>query len=227
MSIFEDTVDDSPTYSIKPVGRERFIVGSGVHALVKIFDLRMGRYNYLNAKLPETQSRTSLSRRDNSKNISIFLSNRVSSSHNRSTNLFRAPHRYRGPIYTISQPSPSSSTFYIGIEDSVIRLDMASTDDLAGKNKEWYDRNLDLGLDPHGGVDCHPLDLACYERPLPEDQGRGVRLMMQDSLWQTLEEESRGQASKSDARIPGWDQRWFQPWVSSNQKMKGPWRRPS
>ncbi|WEW58344.1 hypothetical protein PRK78_003812 [Emydomyces testavorans] len=237
VSIFTDTVDDSPTYSIKPIGRERFVLGSGVHALVKIFDMRMGRYSYLDASLPAPPAHTNQSNYSDpfarfnaapfsSKDISIFLSNRIHNVADRAT-LFREPRRYRGPIYTISQPSPSSSTLYIGVEDSVMRLDMVSTDDLAGKHKEWYHRNLDLGIDPEGGADCRPLDLACYERPLPKDRGRGVRLMMQDPLWTALEEESHGFLSRSEVRIPGWDRRWFQPWVSRSQKVKGRWRRSS
>ncbi|EER29229.1 F-box domain containing protein [Coccidioides posadasii C735 delta SOWgp] len=232
------TVDDSPIYSLKPIGRERFVVGSGIHALVKIFDMRMGRYSYLDAALPAARTHIDSMSNHNrperpgtvlfpSKDISIFLSNRIQNLPGRRLNRLREPHRYRGPIYTISQPSPSSSTFYIGVEDSVIRLDMVSTDDLAGKNKEWYQRNLDLGLDQHGGVDCQPLDLSCYERPFPRDQGRGVRLMMQDPLWMAMDEESRGELSKSEVRIPGWDRRWFQPWVVRNKVTGGTWRRVS
>nr|KMM70491.1 hypothetical protein CPAG_06802 [Coccidioides posadasii RMSCC 3488] len=238
VSVFSDTVDDSPIYSLKPIGRERFVVGSGIHALVKIFDMRMGRYSYLDAALPAARTHIDSMSNHNrperpgtvlfpSKDISIFLSNRIQNLPGRRLNRLREPHRYRGPIYTISQPSPSSSTFYIGVEDSVIRLDMVSTDDLAGKNKEWYQRNLDLGLDQHGGVDCQPLDLSCYERPFPKDQGRGVRLMMQDPLWMAVDEESRGELSKSEVRIPGWDRRWFQPWVVRNKVTGGTWRRVS
>ncbi|EEP81713.1 predicted protein [Uncinocarpus reesii 1704] len=138
-----------------------------------------------------------------SKDISVFLSNRIQSVAGRAMNRFREPHRYRGPIYTISHPSPSSSTLYIGVEDSVLRLDMVSTDDLAGKNSAWCQRNLDLGLDPHGGPDCRPLELSCYERPFPKDQGRGVRLMMQDSFWTALEEQAGNQSEVVTFR-PGW-----------------------
>ena len=156
------------------------------------------------------------------KDISIFLSQRAPNPSSR-VPLFREPHRYRGPVYTMSLPSPSSSSVYVGVENCVIRLDFASTDDLTGSQREWYNLNLGLGLDPDGHFDHDfpPFDLSCYERPLPEDQGRGVRLMMQDPLWTKLGYHDH---SRNAERIPGWDSRWFQPWVTKSRKLKGPWR---
>ncbi|PGH19852.1 hypothetical protein AJ80_03769 [Polytolypa hystricis UAMH7299] len=232
VSLFTDTVDDSPIYCIQPIGRERFLVGSGINALLKIFDMRMpGKYSYLDASIPNQKAsppsannhlpkRTGpyepLNQPFRRKNISIFLSNRLPHLQNPS---FREPHRYRGPIYTMSMPSPSSSTIYVGLEDSVVQLDIASTDDLSGSHRDWYNQNLGLGLEKDYGLDinCQPFDLSCYERPLVEDRGRGVKLMMQDPFWKAVE--------KQEVRISGWDERWFQHWVANTQKVRGPWRR--
>lgn len=239
VSIFTDTVDDSTIYAILPIGHERFLVGSGTNAIVKIFDMRMpARCSYPDASVSTPQThytsrnynhtgsnnqapKSSLPSRR--KDISMFLSQRAPNLSNR-VPLFHEPHRYRGPVYAMSLPSPSSSSVYVGVENSVIRLDFASTDDLTGPHRAWYNLSLGLGLDPDGYFDHDSslFDLSCYERPLPEDQGRGVRLMMQDPFWTALGYHDH--SAQNPGRIPGWDSRWFQPWATKSHKLKGPWR---
>ncbi|KAI2150116.1 hypothetical protein LOZ27_000673 [Ophidiomyces ophidiicola] len=227
VTVFEDTVDDSPTYSIKSIGHERFVVGGAMNALLKIFDMRMGRYSYTDAylgegMLPTKEAYGSPAIKSNAeqlskKDISIFLSNRIENIPNRMGTFLRARHRYRGPIYAISHPSPSSSTIFAGLEDNVIGLDVVSTDDLGGKHKEWYHRNLDLALDPLGGVDCLPMDLSCYERPWPRDRQKNVKLMLQSPFYMALEKEYRGIKSTPHVKNPCWDQRWYHPWISGSR----------
>ncbi|RJE18869.1 F-box domain protein, partial [Aspergillus sclerotialis] len=48
---FRDSTNQNPVYNILPFGHDRFVVGAGGDAVVKIFDLRMpNTYNYLDAK---------------------------------------------------------------------------------------------------------------------------------------------------------------------------------
>ncbi|KAK2744092.1 hypothetical protein FQN55_006960 [Onygenales sp. PD_40] len=248
VSLFVDTVDDGPIYNLQPIGQERFLVGSGVNALVKIFDMRMpGRYSYMDAYPPMNPQTNAVPNHTNNNNhhhhtanlkdsltyprkdISIYLSQKPSPNSRLPLPLTRDRLRYRGPIYTMSLPSPSSSTLYVGVEANIIRLDFASTDDLSGPHRSWYDENLGLGLNVDAAPDyardanSQPFDLSCYERPLPEDQGRGVRLMMQDPFYAAAK--NGEMCANDDARVSGWDRRWFQPWISSNKKVKGRWRR--
>jgi hypothetical protein len=222
-------VDDSPVYSIHPFGRDHFAVGSGQDALVKLFDMRMpgtDAYSYLNAhpsRRQPSKTNTTVSTTNGtpqsiepinnnipkphyaSKNISIFLSYQRFSSRNNTA-------RYRGPVYCLSAPSPSSSTLYAGVENLIYRLDFASTDDIAGPSGSWYHDNLglDLNLDSTG-LD-RVLGVPCYERPPLRDMGRGMKLLTQKNFSKELMEEVR---AGTDVDVwPGWDQRWKYP-VSS------------
>lgn len=216
-----DTVDDSPVYSIHPFGRDHFAVGSGQDALVKLFDMRMpgkDSYSYLSARpsrpqAPSPKRQTATPLRDpitntttnasSSKNISIFLSHKVPLSgraRNRSV-------RYRGPVYALSSPSPSSSTVYAGVEDNLVRLDFAATDDLFGPSGSWYNDNLGLDLQLDSKVDDNVLNVPCYERPPPTDMDRGLRLLMQEPL---STEACGAESGTGDVR-PGWDRRWRHP----------------
>ncbi|KKZ63569.1 hypothetical protein EMCG_02106 [[Emmonsia] crescens] len=281
VSSFIDTVDDSPIYNIQPIGRERFLVGSGINATVKFFDMRMtNRYSYLDARPAPLHSQNNQNHHQTQANnghhnsqlqnstsstgdeflkdsltyprrdVSIFLSNRPLTHPSSRAPLFRDNLRYRGPIYTMSLPSPSSSTVYVGVEANVIRLDFASTDDIAGPHRQWYEQNLGLGLDldvvadaepgigtgAGPGSDNHipvhvydssmrPFDLSCYERPLPEDRGKGVKLMMQHPLYKVVSNwESRCDGADQGG-VTGWDQRWWQPLVKGKKRVRGRWTR--
>lgn len=198
-----------------------------------MFDMRMpGKYDHLETGINPPQRRRSSANNYSkeysmkekglqtpypNKDISLFLSSRPPSIHSRAS-LLREPHRYRGPIYTMSMPSSSSSTVYVGVEAGILRLDMACTDDLTGPLGSWYRQNISLGYNSENPVH-KPFELSCYERPWLEDQGRGVRLMMQEPLSLALEQQ--------DEKVRGWDRRWFQPWVAHNRRLRGPWRRPS
>ncbi|PGH16977.1 hypothetical protein AJ79_01361 [Helicocarpus griseus UAMH5409] len=267
VSSFIDTVDDSPIYNIQPIGRDRFLVGSGVNATVKFFDMRMpNRYTYLDARptplsCPQQPNSTSTShmspkaypRRD----VSIFLSNRPPTHPSSRAPLFRDNLRYRGPIYTMSLPSPSSSSLYVGVEANVIRLDFAATDDISGPHRQWYEQNLGLGLDLDGvtadastgpgsgqgptadhhthvqrvhDANLRPFELSCYERPLLEDRGKGVKLMMQHPFSKAVSEREGAVGGEGDAEregVFGWDRRWWQPLVKGKKRIRGRWTRGS
>lgn len=183
-------------------------------------------YTYLDAqvqdqnakprKFPKTD-RSQLPRKD----FSLFLSARppppVSTRNNARR---RRPAAYRGPIYTMSTPSPSSPTVYTGIVDGVLRLDFVSTDDLTGPAKEWYSQNLDLGIDmgtsdPPKPASEDVMNLAGYERPDPEDLTTTSKLRTQHRwFWPPA-----GENGHHELVDTGWDRRW------EGLEEPGAWRR--
>lgn len=120
----------------------------------------------------------------------------------------------------MSTPSPSSSTVYTGIVDGVVRLDFISTDDLTGPAKEWYQYNLDLGIDPgstkpHRAANEEVFNLAGYERPDPDDLTTTSKLRTQHRrFWPT-----EGENGVHEVVDTGWDRRW------ESLEEPGAWRR--
>ncbi|KAJ5121940.1 hypothetical protein N7448_003073 [Penicillium atrosanguineum] len=211
-----DTTDPNLTYSVHPFGHDRFLAGSGGDALVKIFDLRMDKtYDYLDAQVSHTPSLTSHQKEKRAKrprkNFSLFLSSPPPPLFRQQNGRNRRRGPYRGPVYTMSTPSPSSQTVYTGIVDGVVRLDFASMDDLAGPTKEWYERVLDLNLPHKPGMysattpdNSAVLRLAGFERPDPDDLTTTSKLRTQTEEW-CLNPESQSNKVEEDA---GWDWRW-------------------
>ncbi|KAF7719945.1 Uncharacterized protein PECH_005802 [Penicillium ucsense] len=221
---YEDPTDDNSVYSLKAFGHDRFIVGSGGNALIKLFDLRCTNYSYLHAhgSRPKAPSNAPIAHNQGqypSKNFNIFLSAPLPASFFTSlTAQFRRRTQvrpYRGPIYSLSTPSPSSPTVYTGVAGGLIRLDFASTDDLTGPAKEWYDQNLDLGLDedmtPGSGTGF--FTVAGYERPSPDDLTTTSKLRKQQETWQAPYDDAHKDV------MSGWDRRW------EALERPGAWRR--
>ncbi|OQE02240.1 hypothetical protein PENSOL_c002G06598 [Penicillium solitum] len=231
---YKDATDLNPIYSLHAFGHERFLAGAGGEAVVKIFDLRMcNTYSYLDAQVPASQSQstqTPTNTKVNSKprtnanprpkkGFSIFLSYPPPPTFPQQTppparSRQRGP--YRGPIYTMSSPSPSSPTVYTGIVDGVVQLDFASTDDLTGPQKEWYEYNLDLGVDTGSGDlprwNAEAFNLAGYERP-DEDDFATTSMLRNQRAFADL-----GPGDVEETRT-GWDCRW------ENLEEPGAWRR--
>lgn len=220
---YQDTTDSNLIYSVQPFGHDRFLAGASGNAILKIFDLRMSNaYNYLDAHFPPTkvQSPPNPAKRNGAqyprKDFSMFLSSQIPSAAPRNP---RANKRrpYRGPIYTLSTPSPSSPTVYAGIVDAVIRLDFASTDDLTGPSHDWYDYNLDIGVEK--GQPSIPVEtenvfrMAGYERPDPGDFTTTSKLRHQHGFWYPEQKHINSGAGA------GWDRRW------EPLEKPGAWRR--
>ncbi|KAL4886759.1 hypothetical protein BJY04DRAFT_178306 [Aspergillus karnatakaensis] len=218
---YTDIADQNPTYCIHPFGHDRFILGAGGDAVVKIFDLRMPTtYSYTATKRhsPVTRSNghSKASRTTPttypSKDLSIFLSfNAPNNPHDTHRQRSRAPrHRYRGPIYTMSSPSLLSPTIYTGIAGGIIRLDFASTDDLTGPHQEWYQDLIDLDFDPKTGKATTQgttsagdiLDLSAYERPESDDTTTCSKLRSQQPFGDIGDKDIENEAAT------GWDRRW-------------------
>ncbi|KAJ5206789.1 hypothetical protein N7491_002579 [Penicillium cf. griseofulvum] len=230
---YKDITDLNPIYSLHAFGHERFLAGAGAEGLVKIFDLRMyDTYSYLDAQVPASQSQGTQTTNNKAgstprtkekshakKGFSIFLSYPPPPTFPQRTpamvrNRQRGP--YRGPIYTMSSPSPSSPTVYTGIVDGVVQLDFASTDDLTGRQKEWYACNLDLGVNTGPEVlprwNAEAFNLAGYERPAEDDSATTSKLRNQRAFGDL---EPKDMASETQ----GWDCRW------ESLEEPGAWRR--
>ncbi|GAQ33452.1 hypothetical protein AtubIFM55763_005357 [Aspergillus tubingensis] len=234
--VYRDTTDQNPIYCVHPFGHDRFVVGSGGDALVKIFDLRMPKnetYSYRDARPSQTLpnnnkpivnslSNLSLTSTNNSitfprKDISIFLSAHPPSSRTQGRRRHNT-RSYRGAIYSMSSPSPSSPTIYTGVADGVVRLDFASTDDLFGPCQDWYRDPLllsnDVGLDStvaHTRAADKVLELSGYERP--EDTTSSITLRKQQPFG------SVGVEDRLAEEVTGWDRRW------ERLEKSGSWRR--
>lgn len=210
---------------MQPFAHDRFLVGSGGDALLKIFDLRMDKpYSYLDAQVQNQSTqipngtKTDKSQRPR-KDFSLFLSAKTPAAYTRNHTPRRRPGAYRGPIYTMSTPSLSSPTVYTGIVDHVLRLDFASTDDLTGPAKEWYSHNLDLGINmgtPRSAPASEDvMNLAGYERPDPDDLTTTSKLRTQHRWFWPRE----GENGHHDMGDTGWDRRW------EDLEEPGAWRR--
>ncbi|KAL4963812.1 uncharacterized protein BDV14DRAFT_176024 [Aspergillus stella-maris] len=209
-NLYIDIADQNPTYCIHPFGHDRFVLGAGGDALVKLFDLRMPQtYNYLDAKHkpPQSPIASAFSSRKlpplaiptpkPSKDLSLFLSYSMNVRHTR--------HRYRGAIYTMSSPSLLSPTIYTGVAGSVIRLDFASTDDLLGPNKDWYRDSIDLDLhylSKGNEIREEIIEISGYERPDAMDTTTTSKLRSQKAFWELDERNLKNEAAT------GWDRRW-------------------
>lgn len=216
-----DTVDDGQILSLLPIGHERFLAGSHQNACLKTFDLRMGAraYSYMQASMPKLNKRsTGLSaNRSNDfytthRDINIFLALNVPRARRLWEPLPQRPDpnmpRYRGPIYSLSSPSPSSPTVFAGIENHVIQLDFVSTDDCRRSRIDY------LGLDISSGIQNgrSVLDLSCYERPQRGYEIFDPVLLRKQadspSLWSTPEKHSSRPSISGDRAEDGWDERW-------------------
>ncbi|RAL17242.1 uncharacterized protein BO97DRAFT_358913 [Aspergillus homomorphus CBS 101889] len=227
---YRDVTDDNPIYCIQPLTHNRFIVGSGGEALVKIFDLRMDRgYSYLDAKpsmrsfaraSPKSKTTTAtintldhqlqnlnLNLTSNGtthprKEMSIYLSQPAPTTYHAPRPQHHRP--YRGAIYTMASPSPSSPTLYTGVADGVVRLDFVATDDLLGPDRAWHAAPLSLNLasTQHSRRADRILDLSGYERPDPANSSAVVRLRTQQAFREVSAEDAE------EERATGWDRRW-------------------
>ncbi|KAL6232310.1 hypothetical protein BDW75DRAFT_22485 [Aspergillus navahoensis] len=217
--LYIDIADQNPVYCIHPYGHDRFVVGAGGDAVVKIFDIRMpSTHDYSTARRqsfpsrPRTQA-TYPARP--SKDFSIFLS--LSPPTSRDENLSQyARHRYRGPIYTMSSPSLLSPTVYTGIAGGIVRLDFASTDDLIGPNNSWYRDAIDLDLSYNTDTQNYTngiIELSGYERPDSRDTTTCSKLRSQVPFGAVDDQNIANELAT------GWDRRW------KPLEAPGAWRR--
>ncbi|KAI5294674.1 hypothetical protein KEM52_003464 [Ascosphaera acerosa] len=142
---FEDAFRDEPVYCLQSISPAYFLTGLGAEGVVQLYDVRQpGRVvserQALATPAPTSENGTGpLGHSAQGDGFTMFVPPKV---HGRP---------YRGPIYSMSQPSPSSSTVWVGIEDGVVRLDLVTSHDLAGPSAEWLSTSnqLETGRGAH------------------------------------------------------------------------------
>ena len=218
-----DPVDDGQIFSLVSVGQEKFFAGSHQNACLKMYDMRMDAraYSYtdtLRRGVPDfqpqdrktllTMPQPARSQRD----INIFLALTVYYNQQPwqplpKANIDNSRHpRYRGSIYSLSSPSPSSRTIYAGIENHVIQLDFVNTDDCIANRGGIVDTLDDRPI----------LNLSCYERPRKGFESTDTVLLRKQWDW------SRA-LLKHEETEPDWDERWQ---VNSMRENRGVCGRP-
>jgi WD40 repeat protein len=215
--VFVDTVNTSPIYGIQPFGHDRFVVGAGADAVVKIFDLRMSNtYDYIKsitssdsglgppARELETARESKRQANFPQKDFSIFVSHRPPANAIPDSRRHPRLRRYRGSIYSMSSPSPSSPTIYTGLSDGISRIDFVSTRDLMGPQGDWHRENLalDLNLDKSPPLGEMILGLSGYERPSLEYSSAAAQLRIQKPFFELTDQDV------ANERETGWDRRW-------------------
>jgi hypothetical protein len=231
---FQDGVDDGQIISLLAIGHERFVAGSVQNACLKTFDLRMPGakvYSYLDAGsdqpvmpasagsispaiAPPPQQKGPVDEAV-SRQLNIFLAIRVQCPmrlwqplpKQQLTNL----PRYRGAVYSLSSPSPASPTVYAGVENHIIQLDFASTDDIQRGQHNLSAFGLDAGRKNKEQI----LNLSCYERPRPGHETTDTVLLRNQCSWNTSQLED-------GVTQDGWDERWR---LATWDRRNGTWRR--
>ena len=177
---FEDPVDVSPVYSLLPFGRERFVAGGAMHALIKVFDLRMPGERMYYATDAGTCS-------VEPKGWNVFIGKG-------SASRVRGSLSIESPVYSLSRPSQCSPTFFAGIEDRVVQVDLASVmdkypDPVYGGLPDTGHRATDIHRKwkPHNRI----LSLPMYEH---NDGPVKLRMQREVGLYK--------------GTFQGWDERW-------------------
>ena len=235
---YRDSVDDGMIASVMPIGEESFVAGGHQNACLKLFDLRMPGarpYSYLDARRTvggtndhEVRNERPKQSLAESTDINILLALRMNAQtktyepykqHNSHPRSGRRPDRtlhYGGSVYSLSIPSPSSRTFFAGIENHVIQFDLASTDDIANSRlgHDW-----DLELDSTQGPDTGLLELAGYNRPpIPAGDTDQYVSMRKVELRRQVSLDSLEKVSTDGP----WDARWN---IPSHGRKDGRWNR--
>ena len=204
IAVFRDPVDTfSPIYSLLPIGSERFVAGGARHTIIKIFDLRIpGGRLYHAADLDPCSMKTQSSSKQpqEAKQFACCEYLYKAKHMRRGWNVFLNPpsqNRHRdSPVYSLSRPSQCSPSFFAGVENNIIQLDMVSIMD------QHPDPLFKIGpARRHDQCDVRrkwDLNESSISLPMYEHDDGPVELLKQ-------QEDVR--YSNSPAR-PGLDERW-------------------
>jgi WD40 repeat protein len=125
-ALISDPTDFSAIFSMAMIGRERLIAGGAINSLLKVWDLRFagGRtYHYLDALATSGGDST------------VSTPTTLEEPHTGGWDVFASPYEaanrrwHRGqdsPIYSLSRPSNSSTSLYVGRENSVMQFNFTS-----------------------------------------------------------------------------------------------------
>lgn len=235
-TLFWDVTNDSSIYSLACQGLERFVVGSSMHSMLKVFDLRFpGSHAYHSIPVahkspPKRQDYTyNAIVEDAGSQLSpisggwnLYLNPRDNSQYHRNQQPSRPlPPVQSSPVYSLSIPSPTSPNLYVGLEGAVQNLTFLSVldqhpDPLHSQSiHRFSDSNhIDIksSYNPIGDV----LNLGMYEQGSLE--GLGMHLLVQDGIWAGL---AKNKARKDFARHRGLDERWKDPSEDGERWVRG------
>ncbi|KAK4624238.1 hypothetical protein CLAFUW4_05553 [Fulvia fulva] len=122
-----DPADDGAVYSILPRGREKLMVGTSRHNLLKVFDVRMGAKCYSHQDIHTNQSpNTGVEACDPESDYNIFLRNNNASFTTRGSNWSQGRNRSAdSSVYSLASPSAHSPYVYAGVESAVYGIAFA------------------------------------------------------------------------------------------------------
>ena len=208
---YADRVDyGSAIYSLIAFGHERFVAGGARHSLLKVFDLRMsGSKRYYAADLEAcSQDPAPTYKR------SCCAFHAASRSESKDYNVYLNASRYRNgesPVYALGAASNFSTSFYAGIENKVLQIDLVS---LMDKYPEMTYRYNDPPLararaaaqNKSNGTRLHDDKLGgwqsdqkiCLVEQPSSELGSGFKLMRQ-----------RSRPGRKSRIIKGWDEGWI------------------
>ncbi|KAL5409929.1 hypothetical protein PMIN06_009921 [Paraphaeosphaeria minitans] len=228
-TIFWDVTNDSAIYSLACQGLERFVAGSSMHSMLKVFDLRLpGSHAYHSIPLPKPAPSKSkpqdytysavfdrfqyTTTKPVTSGWNVFLSPRNSSRNAAPRHPYRpGPRTEDSPVYSLSIPSPTSPNIYAGLEGAVQNMHFVSVldahPDLVLSHAkdylpEWQDRDIKHIYNPHNDV----LNLGMYEQG--SEEGLGMQLLIQNDVSSEL---GKNEARKAFAERRGLDERWMDP----------------
>jgi WD40 repeat protein len=216
-----DPTDNASLYCLQTIARERLVAGTSRHNLLKFFDLRVsgGRmYHYADtrpeSKVPALEEGTNFNPR-NRYDWNLYIRPYKAHTHPRSH------HPSESAIYNLSSPSPTSSSLYIGLENTVVQCDFVSM------------------------LDQHPDPITCpkqvFTRQKGERSGKGKReeldvkgtwssygKVLQLSMYEQNETEIRLKVQRgigrygAAPRMNGLDERWIDVQDLDAQQNHGP-----
>lgn len=226
-SVFWDVTNDSPVYSLACQGPDRILIGSSMHSMLKVFDVRMSGARSMRCR---GVSPTTLSSQENSVDMTeppsvitggwnLFLNpraSRIDSAVGRQFSRSGSSRNADSPVYSLSIPSPTSPTLYAGLEGTIASLAFHSVPD------KHPDLSLghDIALQSRG----HILQLGMYQQG-HQPSGAAMQLLVQDSLNPNAFDGSRQMESSStlDYCKENLDIRWKNP--RNDLDAKGRWGR--
>ncbi|KAI4156238.1 MAG: hypothetical protein LQ340_000432 [Diploschistes diacapsis] len=185
---YEDPIDTSSAiYSLCAFANDRFVAGSGRHSCVKVFDLRLsGSHVYASKDLhgtrgvEEGQDLTKSGSSEYGAGYNIFLTN---------SNLPRKT----SPVYSLAKASPYSPSFYAGLENRVLQLDLYSLSDESSR--------------PHARLPY--ANRPGEPRSGPEVEELATNLVLVEHTYCGAHSVLRQVSSKSNTSVlAGWDSRW-------------------
>lgn len=211
--IFWDPTNDSPVYSLAAHGRERFVAGVALHAMIKVFDLRLsGSHSYHAVSPPKSKPKGKAVSRDSTTNIIIDDSRSKIPIRSGGWNLYLKPRnstsrtQQSSPVYSLSVPSPTSQNLYAGLEGAVQSLTFHGVADTYpdpmlsyGLVRHHNDIDIRASYNSDGGV----LRMGMYEQGTEE--GIGMQLLVQDGVTASVV----GKDRRAKATAKGMDERWI------------------